>query len=67
MSFPIAGPQEQGWGEVDRTLELLAWSGKAQSPGVLLGFFHQDLSQLGPECHDYSLYTSLPHSIDQQV
>lgn len=66
LCFPLAGPPEQGWNEVNRTLELLTWSGKAQSPGVLLGFFHQDLSQLWPECCDLILCTQASPT-DQQV
>lgn len=39
-------------GRGGKALQLLAWSGKAHSPAALLGFFHQDLSQLGPKCCD---------------
>lgn len=42
---------------MDRVLEMLTLSGKAQSPGVLLGFFHEDLSQSGPEYCDLVLCT----------
>lgn len=46
--FPIVGSA----GVEGGALQLLACSGRAHSPAAPLGFFHQDLSQLGPKCCD---------------